>query len=320
MSEEGVSLFRINLSHTQLEDLEATIDTIRKYSDIPVCLDSEGAQVRNQCMENDVVFYRAGDKVKIHFEEILGDRENISFTPEYIGPQLEVGDEISVDFNSVLMRVTEKQARSCIAEIVLGGEVGSNKATNINKSVELKTITEKDKQAIEIGREMNIFHFALSFANSVQDVFKLRQLIGNEATLISKIESYNGLINLDGIITDSDEILIDRGDLSREVSLVKIPFLQRRIISIAKAKKTPVNVATNLLESMITNMLPTRAELNDVVSTLLMGADGLVLAAETAIGRFPVESVKRIKKLIEQYLAWTPNTTIEELLFDERNN
>jgi len=117
-------------------------------------------------------------------------------------------------------------------------------------------------------------------------------------------------------LDETDEILIDRGDLSRQVDLVKIPFFQRRIISTARSKKKPVFVATNLLESMISNRMPTRAEINDVVSTLLMGANGLVLAAETAIGKYPVESVKNIRKLIEQFKTWTPNTSIEELLQD----
>jgi len=144
----------------------------------------------------------------------------------------------------------------------------------------------------------------------------MRRIVGDKASIISKIESRNGLINLASILDETDEILIDRGDLSRQVDLVKIPFFQRRIISTARSKKKPVFVATNLLESMISNRMPTRAEINDVVSTLLMGANGLVLAAETAIGKYPVESVKNIRKLIEQFKTWTPNTSIEELLQD----
>lgn len=316
ITRESIYLFRINLSHTPLEDVENTIRKIQSYTDVPVCLDSEGAQIRCRSMENGEVFFRAGGVIKIHFDEFIGDTENISFVPEYIGPQLEIGDEISVDFNSVLFEVIEKYKKYCLAKVRMGGVVGSNKAANVNKIITLKSITQKDKQAIEIGRQMNIRHFALSFANSAEDVLIMRNLIGKEASLISKIESYNGLKNLHDIINVSDEILIDRGDLSREVRLVKIPFLQRRIVSLAKSRSTPVYVATNLLESMTVNMRPTRAEINDVVSTLLMGADGLVLAAETAVGRYPLESVRRVRKLIDEYMKWTPNTSIEELLQD----
>ena len=316
MSKESIYLFRINLSHTQIDDVEKIINKIRDYTDVPICLDSEGAQLRNHSMENGEVFFRKEDKVKIHFNKVLVDIENISFTPEHVKSQLDVGDIISVDFNSVLLEIIEKNNDHFLANVNMGGKVGSNKAANVNKPIKLNTITSKDKEAIKIGREMGIHNYALSFANSAEDVLLMRKLIGEDSFLISKIESFNGLKNLHGIIDVSDAILIDRGDLSREVSQVKIPFLQRRIISLVKSRKKPVYVATNLLESMTVNLQPTKAETNDVVSTLLMGADGLVLAAETAVGNFPLESVRNIRNLINQYLAWTPNTTIDELLHE----
>jgi pyruvate kinase len=161
---------------------------------------------------------------------------------------------------------------------------------------------------------MGVRHFALSFANSREDVDCMRSLIGSDAVLISKVESADGVINLGGILESSDEILIDRGDLSRQVRLEKIPFLQRRIISMARAKGTPVHVATNLLESMTTDCQPNRAEVNDVVSTLLMGANGLVLAAETAIGAYPADAVAMVSRLIDQYRRWTPNSSIADIL------
>ena len=129
---------------------------------------------------------------------------------------------------------------------------------------------------------------------------EIRSIIGSKSNLISKIESVNGVLNLGEILPAVDQILIDRGDLSREVSIDKIPFIQRRIISFAKSKDVPVFVATNLLESMVKTDSPTRAEVNDVASTLLMGASGLVLAAETAIGAYPVESVNMVNSLIKQ--------------------
>ena len=132
----------------------------------------------------------------------------------------------------------------------------------------------------------------------------MREIIG-EKTLISKIESIQGVLNLKKILPLVDQILIDRGDLSREVPIEKIPFIQRSIISYARMYETPVYVATNLLESMINHGAPTRAEANDVASTLLMGASGLVLAAETAIGQYPVESVEMITAIIKQFEQWS---------------
>jgi len=166
---------------------------------------------------------------------------------------------------------------------------------------------------------MGIKHFALSFANSRENVDEMRKLAGESSIIISKIESKSGLINLNSILASSDQIIVDRGDLSRQIAVEKIPFLQRRIISQARAMNKPVFIATNLLETMVTTKNPTRAEANDVASTLLMGANGLVLASETAIGGYPVEAVEMIGKLIEQYSRWTPNTSIVELLANGDN-
>ncbi len=316
MDEESVYLFRINMSHTPINKLEDIIKNIRKYTDTDICIDSEGAQIRNQTMANGEVYFKKGDVVKIHYTEVIGDLNNISFTPHYVSPLLMVGDILRIDFNSVKFKVFEKNKTYCLATVESGGKVGSNKATNLNREITLDGITPKDKKAIEIGRQMGINYFALSFANHPSDVQMMREYVGKSRTIISKIESRSGLLHLEGIINESDAVLIDRGDLSREICIEKIPFLQRRIISFARSKKTPVYVATNLLESMITTGFPTRAEVNDVVSTLLMGANGLVLAAETAIGEFPVESVIMIRKLIGQFHMWTPNTSVEELLLN----
>ena len=161
---------------------------------------------------------------------------------------------------------------------------------------------------------MGVRNFALSFAGSGSDVDQLRDIVGPDSTIISKIESRKALTNLAEIIDASDELLIDRGDLSREIPIEKIPFMQRRIISMAKLKGKPIYVATNCLESMCVSREPTRAEVNDIVSTLLMGSDGLVLAAETTIGQYPVEAVQMVRKLIDFTSKWTENTSLSEIL------
>ena len=314
IDQESIFLFRINLSHTSIEDLPGVITQLQKYTDTPICLDSEGAQIRNQKMAGGEVVFTKNDSVRIHFKEVVGDTNNISFTPGYVARDFKINDVISIDFNSVKMEVIEKKSDHLIAIVINGGKVGSNKATNLNHIVDLEPITEKDKKAIEIGREMGIKHFALSFSGSAQNVLEMRELTGEDAFIISKVESLKGLQNLDGVIKESDAILIDRGDLSREVLPEKIPFLQRQIIAASKALNIPVFVATNLLESMMTSEEPTRAETNDVVSTILMGADGLVLAAETAVGKYPVEAVKMIRKLLNQLETWTPNSSIQDIL------
>jgi len=310
---KGVNLFRINLSHTVLDDVEGIISQIQSWTDVPVCLDSEGAQVRNGFMESGSVVFQTGDLVTIHPEAIVGDRQSISFTPSSVFSQLNEGDEIRVDFDSVAFRIIEKESDQLIATVLQGGQVGSNKGAVVSRSLKLDPITPKDKAAFEIGLSMGIKNFALSFTHCAEDVRRVREIIG-EKTLISKIESIQGVLNLKEILPLVNQILIDRGDLSREVPIEKIPFIQRSIISYARMYETPVYVATNLLESMINHGSPTRAEANDVASTLLMGASGLVLAAETAIGQYPVESVEMIAAIIKQFEQWSPDTSFQDLI------
>lgn len=314
MTELGVDLFRINLSHTKLKDVEKVVSLIQSWTDVPVCLDSEGAQIRNQDMISENVYFTQGSVVRIHKKYIIGDNENISFAPSNLVEKLKVGDKIRVDFNSVCFVITEKKQEFLLAVVERGGIVGSNKASDTDANIYLDPVTHKDKEAFKIGLDLGLTNFSLSFTNSSKDVELVRNIIGMEVNLISKIESIKGVLNLKGILPVVDQILIDRGDLSREVDIEKIPFLQRLIISESKLQNTPVFVATNLLESMIKFSSPTRAEANDVASTLIMGASGLVLAAETAIGKYPVESVIMIQSIIKQHNNWTSNSSIEDYI------
>jgi pyruvate kinase len=162
-------------------------------------------------------------------------------------------------------------------------------------------LSEDDLISIEIGVRHGIQHFALSFANAAEDVAHLRDLLPPEAYVIAKIESRRGVNNVEQITSVADAILIDRGDLSREVPIEHVPIYQKHIIRCANALNTPVYVATNLLESMLVKRTPTLAEANDIVNTLYDGAHGLVLAAETAIGQHPVESVEMVIRILEAF-------------------
>ena len=281
----NIYLFRINLSHTPLENVPKLIENIGKWTDTPICLDSEGAQIRNQKMESEKVYFEKGDMVKIHYDEVIGDSKNISFSPNNVVRLFEENDLIKVDFDSAAFRIKKINKKWCLAVVEHDGYVGSNKASDLDRIIKLDPLTDKDKKAFRIGKEMGLRNFSLSFTNSGRDVELLREIVGTDANIISKIESIEGIMNLDDILSSVNEILIDRGDLSRQVRIEKIPLLQRRIISHCRSRETPVYVATNLLESMVATRNPTRAEVNDVISTLLMGANGLVLAGETATGR-----------------------------------
>tara|TARA_B100000959_G_C14909241_1_gene594409 strand:- start:53 stop:1069 length:1017 start_codon:yes stop_codon:yes gene_type:complete len=308
----NISLFRLNMSHVNINELEDYIKFIKKYSNIPICIDTEGAQIRSNAFSDDSVIFDKGSIIKILHEEIIGDNNSISFSPKGISHQFTVNDIIYIDFNSVSLKIIEKHKDYLSAEVLTGGKVGSNKAANLTREIELDVFTKKDIEAFTIGEKNKINNYSLSFTNTANDVKKLRNIIGKK-NIISKIESKKGIQNLLSILKEADQILIDRGDLSREVRIEIIPFVQRKIIEISNMKNVPVFVATNLLESMIKSKEPNRAEVNDVISTLQMGANGLVLAAETAIGAHPVNAAQMIVSLIKEYQTCDQDTILDNI-------
>ena len=309
----GVSLFRINLSHTNLDDLESYIKIIQQNSKTPICIDTEGAQVRNLNMGSKT-FYEIGTKVKITNQNIIGNKKLLPIKPIEALDQLKEGSIITVDFDGAMMIVNKIKKNHIEANVINSGYVTDNRAITFFPFVTLSPLSDRDKKAIEIAKKYNINTFALSFTNTAKDVKYLRKLVGKKATIISKIETIQGVKNLTSINHEVDAILIDRGDLSREVPLENIPFLQKKIIGKTKAINKPVYVATNLLESMLINKKPTRAEINDVINTLSDGASGLVLAAETAIGNNPVQAVDILISLIKCYRHSLDGYRINDLI------
>jgi pyruvate kinase len=297
----GTSLLRLNLSHTMIEDLERIVNFIQRRTSIPICLDTEGAQIRTGPLADRKITVRESRFLTARARPAAGDQFSISFYPPYIVGKLQVGDFISIDFNAVLAQVVEKDDDEVVLRVLNGGEVGQNKAVTVQRVIEMPPLTEKDVAAVASGTRMGIRHFALSFAHRASDVDAIRAHAGAGATVISKIECLSGLRNLGAIAEKSDAILIDRGDLSREVPIEQIPEVQKMIIQEAKAHGAKVYVATNLLESMTSAPTPTRAEVNDIYNTLVDGADGLVLAAETAIGQYPVNCARMVVKVVQQF-------------------
>lgn len=314
MQERGVDLLRINLSHTALEDIAPTVAFIQEHVDLPICLDTEGAQVRTGPMTNLAVQVPDRQVVNLVAEAVEGTSESFQLTPPVVFDTLEPGHLISVDFDGLVLEVLESSATGATARAINPGRAGSNKAVLVDPPPVLPPLSTKDIEAVAIGRELGIRHFALSFANTAADVRALRDLAGDDSHLISKIESISGVMNLDEILVETDEILIDRGDLSSQAPLESIPFLQKAIIRKASSAGRPSAVATNLLESMLTNRRPTRAEINDIVNTLVDGASALVLAAETAIGSHPLAAIDMARGLIERYARSLDGHRLEDLL------
>lgn len=314
LEEVGIRMFRINLSHTKVDEIEKTVRNIQRYTSVPVCIDTEGPQVRTGLIKGRGVLIAENSTVKIPKKEVTGDSHSFNIRPACILNKLEVGDLVSVDFDSVLLSISYIGKDFLRARVLNGGWVGSNKAVTIDKKIDLPIFSEKDKLGMKIVKKCGLRHISLSFVHNKEDVQKVRKIVGPGVRVTSKIETKDALFNLKGIIDVSDAILIDRGDLSREEPINKIPLLQKSIIKMANDRKKPVFVATNLLESMVKTKKPLRSEMNDVMNTLLDGADGLVLAAETAIGDYPVECANMVRRLIKYHQIAEKGYSLGKLL------
>ncbi len=311
LDERGVDLFRINLSHTALEAVEDTIALVRRVSTIPICIDTEGPQVRCGAMSDEVVL-EAGDEVQLTRDDVMGTADQFTLWPGNVFESLQVGALLTVDFDGALLKITSVIDRGAMALVHTGGRVSSNKGVAIDPPPDLPALSEKDLAGLALAARHDIRDVALSFAASAKDVSLVRSLAPAGAQIMAKIESRAGVRNMDGIISAADSIIIDRGDLSREVPLELVPYYQKAIVRRANRWNRPVYVATNLLESMVTNGRPTIAEANDIANTLLDGVHGLVLAAETAVGRDPVGAVDMILQSIEAFERANVGQLLEE--------
>ena len=299
-----VDFVRINMSHSTLEDLNYFIHLAKK-ADIPFIIDTEGSQVRTGDLSSDSIYFKENDIIQLHKQELVGNNKNICIRPWQILDQLIVGDILYVDFDTLVLRISDTSMLSngyINATVISSGILGKNKGIVIDpqmtRKFEIPTLSKKDIEAIQIGLKNDIAYVAASFIRNEEAVKYVRNISKGRMKIISKIECKDALENLDNIINESDYLLIDRGDLSKEIPIEKIPFTQKIILDRAKKCNTNVFVATNLLESMISNRKPTRAEVHDIINTIVDGAYGLTLAAETAIGKYPIGCINMLNKII----------------------
>ena len=291
-----ISLLRLNMSHLSLKNLEKSIKYIKKNTTVPICIDTEGAQIRTKVKKKK--YYKLGEKIII--SSLKGD---IKLYPDSIYNQIKINDILNIGFHNLKLKVLKKK-NNLICKVVSAGILENNKGVHIeNRKIKLNYLTNKDLEAIKIGKKFKIKNYALSFTNSVSDIIKFNKLLKNE-NKIFKIETAVAIKNFKLIIKKGNNFLIDRGDLSKDVNVENIPIVQRQLFHIKKNKNDKkIYVATNLLESMLENSYPTRGEANDIYNSLEMGASGLVLAAETAIGKHPKSSVIFLQKMIKAFGA-----------------
>jgi pyruvate kinase len=282
------------MSHLNLNNLKKSIKLIKKNTKIPICIDTEGAQVRTKVKKEK--FLRFGQKITI-----TNTKSAINLYPEGVYKQIKINDVLNVGFNNLKLKVIRKK-KDILCKVLSPGKLENNKGVHIeNRQIKLNYLTKKDLEAIKIGKKFKIQNYALSFTNSIDDIIKFNNLLKGRNQII-KIETLKAIKNFNSILKKGSCFLIDRGDLSKEVKVENIPIVQRNLFKLKKKfKNKKIFVATNLLESMLKNNYPNRGEANDIYNSLEMGAEGLVLAAETAIGKYPKDAVIFLKKMIRVF-------------------
>lgn len=293
-SNKKVSLLRLNMSHVKIKQLASTIKFIRKFSNVPICIDTEGAQIRTKVIKKKN--YKHNNQIII-----FKNKGNFKIYPPEIFDKLKKNDSLNIGFDGLEIKIIKILKNKIICKTLKSGLLENNKGVHlINRNILLNFVTKKDEEAIKIAKKMNIKYFALSFTNTPMDIIKFNKLLKNKIKIF-KLETKIAIKNLNKIISTGNNFLIDRGDLSKDVSIEMIPVVQREILRKANLKNKRVYVATNFLESMINNSYATRGETNDIYNTLEMGASGIVLAAETAIGKYPKECITFLKKIIKVF-------------------
>ena len=295
-SKNNVDMLRLNMSHLEPSELKKNIEFIKKRTNCPICIDTEGAQIRSKFKKRK--FFKKNSI--IHISENSND---LKLYPEDIKDKVKPNDILNIGFENLKVKVLKRYNKFLLTKVVSQGYLENNKGIHLeNRKIKLECITKKDIEAIQIGKLNKLDNYALSFTNSVSDVKYFNKLTNNKSKNIFKIETKQSVNKFNEIIKEGNNFLIDRGDLSKDISVYKIPETQRKLMKIKNRYKfKKIFIATNLLESMIINNYPTRAETNDIYSCIEMGADGLVLAAETAIGKNPIECVKFVNNMIKQF-------------------
>lgn len=307
MLKAGMNVARLNFSHGTHEEHRKTIETFRSVRDklkLPaaVLLDTKGPEIRLGDFESDGELLESGDLFTLTAESCMGTKEKASVTYKALPSQVEAGTRILIDDGRIRLEVTETTDTDVICRVIDGGKVKSRKGVNIpNKSLDLEYISEADRSDILFGIEMDVDYVAASFVRRGSDVAELRKLLndngGERIKILSKIENTEGIENFDEILKLSDGIMIARGDMGVEVDFEKLPGIQKKFIKLCCKAGKPVITATQMLESMTSNPMPTRAEITDVANAIFDGTSAVMLSGESAAGMYPVETVRTMAKI-----------------------
>ncbi len=291
MIQAGMNGARINTAYGNMPQYQATIEIVREVSEIPVIIDLKGPEIRLRTSQKKTL--SKGDCLQVGF-----NGEEVSFNHNFYD-EVEVGDVILIDNGKIRTNVSEKTDRKVKLQVLIGGTIEDGKGVNLpNKHLPVPTLTEKDKAIVEFAKKHDVECIALSFARNAKDIEALSQKF--KGGIIAKIENHEGVQSAQEIIDASTGIMIARGDLGVEIDPEKVPLVQKSLIKQCNQKGKLVVTATEMLESMIHQSNPTRAEVSDVANAILDGSDAVMLSGETAIGKYPVEAVEMMTRIAKE--------------------
>ncbi len=304
----GLDVFRLNFSHGNHEEKAETIKMIRELENelncnIAILADLQGPKLRIGIVEKEPVILKDGDTINFCTDESVNSENTFFISYKNFPTDVKVGDIILVDDGKIKLEASATNSHDKVsAKVIHGGPLYSKKGVNLpDTKTSLPSLTEKDKKDVLFALNHKVDWIALSFVREPADILYLREYISSfkaDVKLISKIEKPEAVKNLDKIIDLTDAIMVARGDLGVEVNFDKVPIIQKTIVDKCIAKSKPVIIATQMLESMIENFRPTRAEASDVANSVLDGADALMLSGETSVGKYPVETINAMESII----------------------
>ena len=305
----GMNVARLNMSHGDHVLHAKRVQWVRDAARIvgrPVGIfaDLQGPKIRLETFENGEAFLETGARFTITTEDVVGTAERAGTTLKTLTADVTPGEQILINDGAIVLRALEVTDTDVVTEVVVGGVVSDHKGINLpGVAVSVPALSEKDERDLRFALRHEVDMVALSFVRSPEDIDPVRRVMeeeGRKVPVIAKLEKPQAIDNLGAIIDTFDAFMVARGDLGVELPLEDVPLVQKRIIDAARRWAKPVIVATQMLESMITTHRPTRAEASDVANAVLDGADAVMLSGETAVGEYPIDSVKVMARIIQK--------------------
>jgi pyruvate kinase len=301
----GMNVARINMAHGSPEEHRETLQSVRAaaaQADLPVAImaDTKGPGMRTGALEGGSLALRANQEILLVEDDVLGNAERIPIAYKGLVKHLHTGDTIWLANGELALRVLKSTSEGIRCRVENSGVLGDHKRVNVPEA-RLPSVSDADRQDIEFAASCGVDYLAASFVREASDIERVRQILkGSEVGIVAKMETPEAIANSEAIIAASDAVMVARGDLGVEIPLEEVPLVQRRLVQQCRQRGVPVIIATQMLKSMVESPRPTRAEVSDIATAIMEGADAIMLSEETAVGRYPVEAVKTMSRISQR--------------------